>query len=123
MGLVAPRHVGSSRTRDRTHVPCNGRQILNRCATREVPHNILEMTGCQGQIGPGEWEMGHLPQGVFSLHHLHKNFIATLSTALSDHYDLVGSGGAAVAIKWHQERSCGMEMFYILTVSMAIPRL
>ena len=37
MGLVAPRHVGSSRTRDRTHVPCNGRQILNRCATREVP--------------------------------------------------------------------------------------
>ena len=36
-GLVAPRHVGSSRTRDRTRVSCIGRQILNHCATREVP--------------------------------------------------------------------------------------
>ena len=36
-GLVALRHVGSSRTRARTHVPCIGRQILNHCATREVP--------------------------------------------------------------------------------------
>ena len=36
-GLVAPRHVGSSRTRAWTRVPCIGRQILNHCATREVP--------------------------------------------------------------------------------------
>ena len=36
MGLVAPRHVGSSQTRDRTRVPCIGRRILNHCATREV---------------------------------------------------------------------------------------
>ena len=36
-GLVAPRHVGSSQTRARTHVPCIGRQILNHCATREAP--------------------------------------------------------------------------------------
>ena len=35
-GLVAPRHVGSSQTRARTRVPCNGRQILNHCATREA---------------------------------------------------------------------------------------
>ena len=35
--LFAPQHVGSSRTRDRTRVPCTGRQILNHCATREVP--------------------------------------------------------------------------------------
>ena len=35
-GLVAPQHVGSSRTRARTHVSCIGRQILNHCATREV---------------------------------------------------------------------------------------
>ena len=33
MGLVAPRHVGSSQTRARTHVPCIGRRILNHCAT------------------------------------------------------------------------------------------
>ena len=37
MGLVAPRHVGSSRTRARTRVPCIGRWIPNHCATREVP--------------------------------------------------------------------------------------
>ena len=36
-GLAAPRHVGSSRTRTRTCVPCIGRRILNHCATREVP--------------------------------------------------------------------------------------
>ena len=35
-GLVAPRHVGSSWTRARTHVPCIGRRILNHCATREA---------------------------------------------------------------------------------------
>ena len=37
MGLVAPRHVGSSQTRARTRVPCIGRQIPNHCATREAP--------------------------------------------------------------------------------------
>ena len=40
-GLVAPRHVGSSRTRARTHVPCIGRRILNHCAIREVPKVAL----------------------------------------------------------------------------------
>ena len=37
MGLVAPWHVKSSRTRARTPVPCIGRHILNQCATRGVP--------------------------------------------------------------------------------------
>ena len=41
MGLVAPWHVGSSRTRARTRVPCIGRWILNQCATREVPHYVI----------------------------------------------------------------------------------
>ena len=36
-GLVAPRHVGSSQTRARTHVPCIGRQTPNHFATREAP--------------------------------------------------------------------------------------
>ena len=35
-GLVDPRHVKSSWTRDQTHVPCIGGQILNHWATREV---------------------------------------------------------------------------------------
>ena len=39
-GLVAPWHVGSSRTRARTRVPCTGRWILNHCATREVPERF-----------------------------------------------------------------------------------
>ena len=29
MGLVAPRHVGSSQTRDGTHVPCTGSRFLS----------------------------------------------------------------------------------------------
>ena len=37
MGLVAPWHVGSSQSRDQTHVPCIDRRILNHCTTREVP--------------------------------------------------------------------------------------
>ena len=35
-GPAAPRHVGSSQTRARTHVSCIGRPILNHCATREA---------------------------------------------------------------------------------------
>ena len=35
-GLDAPRYVESSRTKDRTCVPCTGRQILIHCTTREV---------------------------------------------------------------------------------------
>ena len=41
IGLVAPRHVGSSQTRARTRVPCIGRQILNHCATREAPKLLI----------------------------------------------------------------------------------
>ena len=37
-GLVAPWHVGSSRTRARTRVPCIGRRILNHCTTKEALH-------------------------------------------------------------------------------------
>ena len=39
-GLVAPRHVGSSRTRDQTHGPCIGRRILKHWTTREVPVQV-----------------------------------------------------------------------------------
>ena len=35
-GLAGLQHVESSRSRDRTHVPCVGKQTLNHCATREV---------------------------------------------------------------------------------------
>ena len=34
--LVTPQHEGSSGTRDRTHVPCMGRWILNHWTTREI---------------------------------------------------------------------------------------
>ena len=39
MGSVALQHVKSSRTRDRTCVPCIDRQTLNHWTTREVHHN------------------------------------------------------------------------------------
>ena len=42
MGLAAPGHVESSQTRDRTHFPCIGRQILNHRTTREVLHYFLK---------------------------------------------------------------------------------
>ena len=38
MGFVAPRHTGSSWTRDRTSVPCIARQILYLWTTREAPN-------------------------------------------------------------------------------------
>ena len=45
-GLVAPQHVGSSRTRAQTHVPRIGRQILNHCAPREVPIVVFLINHC-----------------------------------------------------------------------------
>ena len=44
-GRVAPRHVVSSQTRARTHIPCIGRQILNHCATREALLSPLNHLG------------------------------------------------------------------------------
>ena len=45
-GLVAPWHVGSSRTRARTCVSCIGRRILNHCTTtREVPVLFFKVGG------------------------------------------------------------------------------
>ena len=41
MGLVAPQHVGSSWTRDQTHVSCIGRQILIDYTTREVRYYLF----------------------------------------------------------------------------------
>ena len=58
-GLVAPQHVGSSRTRAQTRVACIGRQILNRCTTREVPDKSVSIPvqlieseeGTEGELG------------------------------------------------------------------------
>ena len=46
-GLVAPLHVGSSRTRARTRVPCIGRRILNHCATREAQSWVNLYVRCE----------------------------------------------------------------------------
>ena len=42
MGSAALWLVESSQTRDRTHVPCIGRWILNHWSTREVPLFAIE---------------------------------------------------------------------------------
>ena len=46
-----PRHVGSSRTRARTRVPCISRQTLNHCATREALFAFFS-----AEINEEEWE-------------------------------------------------------------------
>ena len=46
MGLVAPWHVESSWTRDRTCVPCSGRHILIHCATREDQPSTFKLAFC-----------------------------------------------------------------------------
>ena len=40
-GSVALRHVGSSQTRDRTHVPCIGRWILTHCTAGDPPEQRI----------------------------------------------------------------------------------
>ena len=42
-GLVALWHVGSSWSRDETHVRCSGRWILNHCTAREVQLLLFEL--------------------------------------------------------------------------------
>ena len=41
MGLVAPRHMGSSWIRDRTHVSCIGKQFCYHSAAREAPEGAF----------------------------------------------------------------------------------
>ena len=56
MGLVAPRHVGSSLTMARTCLSCTGRRILNHCTTREAPGSVLkvETTGFSSKVDMGK---------------------------------------------------------------------
>ena len=56
-GLVALWHVGSSRTRARTRVPCIGRRILNHCATREALKLFFKKKKRMWRRG-GELQMG-----------------------------------------------------------------
>ena len=50
MGLFAPWHVGSSLTKDETHIPCFGRWILSHCTTPEVHNLSLECKSSDGRI-------------------------------------------------------------------------
>ena len=49
-GLFAPWHVGSSLTKDQTHVPCFGGWILSHCTTTEVHNLSLECKSYDGRI-------------------------------------------------------------------------
>ena len=82
MGLVALQHVGSSWNRARIHVPCIGRQILNHCATREVPSLISWLTTLSlWQRSPVSFLS--LNQMVSSLLHRQLQFLATPSLKLT----------------------------------------
>ena len=52
-GLVAPQHVGSSQTRDQTHVPCIGRSVLSHWTTREGPPRSLHWRSVDSSIMGG----------------------------------------------------------------------
>ena len=58
MGVVVPCHVGSSWTRDRTHVPCTGRWILNHYTTREGEGNgtPLQQSCLENPMDRGTWQ-------------------------------------------------------------------
>ena len=55
--LVATQHEGSSRTRNWTHVPCIGRQILNHWITREA---LPQTVKCQALRSPA-WTIRKFP--------------------------------------------------------------
>ena len=50
MGLGAPRHVGSSRTRDQTRVPYTGRWTASHWTTREVQNQPQSWFGARRAI-------------------------------------------------------------------------
>ena len=69
MGVVDPWHAGSSRTRDRTHVSCIGRQILNPWTTGKALAYILKQEGSvaevpQSQTAPRANCSFSLPSGI-----------------------------------------------------------
>ena len=53
--LVAPRHVGSSRTRAQTRVPCIGRRIPHHCTTREAPTLLFLTANHVSALPPATW--------------------------------------------------------------------
>ena len=67
VGLAAPWHVGSSRTRAQTCVPCIGRRILNHCATREALFFLFFSIYLFGWTGSQLRQMGSSlqPAGFF----------------------------------------------------------
>ena len=69
-GLVAPQHVESSQTRNRTHVPCIGRWILTHWTNQGNPRGcicdtILTVVSTQFSSDKGESSMIYL---LFGLH-------------------------------------------------------
>ena len=63
MGLVAAGHVGSSRTRDRTCVPCIGSLILIHSASGEAPE-MYSFTVLEARSPKICWQ-GHVLSGSF----------------------------------------------------------
>ena len=49
-GLVAPRHMGSSQTKDRTRVPCIDRQIRSHWTTKDVHRIVLNFPSLKNSV-------------------------------------------------------------------------
>ena len=66
VGLVAPQHVESSRSGDRTHVPCLGRRILIHCTTKGSSFKATFSRDLRAAAGASSlWSQvpGGFPQG------------------------------------------------------------
>ena len=109
MGLVAPRHVGSSWTRDQIRVLCIGRQILNHCTTREVPVSLSKsaLAVSTPSIRPGGLLPGHAcawsPRKWGALGHCPLNMLSAFlrtRTGQGEHPRWPGKGAPQVAGGW-----------------------
>ena len=81
MGLAAPQHVGSSRTRAQTHVLCIGRRILKHCATREALINaFITKKKCQELIFEPSL---YIRSGCGGVSHCYVGFVYSCSNTLS----------------------------------------
>ena len=105
-GLVAPRHVGSSQTRDRTGVPCIARQIPNHWTTREAPRPCFSLPSFMDKVSFGAHDTKVTPRALsFSLKWLTSiNYSVDNSSTMTQSSELWGCDTTTIETQ-HQNPS------------------